>query len=371
MLATVPIEQPTLLFSIYLAFFLGSILFSFLLNKVLLKFSSNLGIRNHDVSIVRWSSTSKPALGGISFFIAFLISGSFYNLLFDLEVDVFNKELLGIVSASSLAFIMGLSDDAYNTKPLLKFGTQILCGVILVYTGTYISIFPNEMANYCLTVFWVVGMMNSINMLDNMDGITTTVSIFTILASILTIYLYNDYSSIHLLILLGVLGSLIGFLFFNWHPSKMFMGDTGSQFLGVFLSAIGIIYFWNNKGIGGEAAHTRQIIITLLAFIIPIIDTTTVTINRLRKGIPPYIGGKDHTTHHLSYLGYSDTQIGLIYGGLSFGSVLLILVIIKGIQDWNYWHASLFLTYFLLVFSILYRNTIVTKQPDDTGKSTA
>ncbi|MBL4624058.1 MAG: undecaprenyl/decaprenyl-phosphate alpha-N-acetylglucosaminyl 1-phosphate transferase [Flavobacteriales bacterium] len=365
MLTTISIEQPSLLFAIYFGYFLISILFSFLLNKVLLKFSSNLGIRNHDVTIIRWSETSKPAFGGIGFFIAFLISGSIYSILFDSGTDVYNKELLGIVTASSLAFIMGLADDAYNTKPLLKFGAQISCGLILVFTGTYISLFPNDIANYILTVFWVVGMMNSINMLDNMDGITTTVSIFTLLASILAIFLCTeDYTNFHMLVLLGVLGSLVGFLFFNWHPSKMFMGDTGSQFLGVFLAAIGIIYFWNNKGDAGDEAHTRQIVITLLAFIMPIIDTTTVTINRLRKGIPPYIGGKDHTTHHLSYLGYSDHKIGLIFGGISLASLVLIFIIIKVIPQWEYWHAGIFFVYFLIIFGVLYRNTLSSKPPE-------
>jgi UDP-GlcNAc:undecaprenyl-phosphate/decaprenyl-phosphate GlcNAc-1-phosphate transferase len=362
MLTAISIEQPSILFAIYFGYFLVSVLFSFLLNKVLLKFSSNLGIRNHDVTIVRWSDTSKPAFGGIGFFIAFLISGSIYSILFDTGADVFNIELLGIVTASSLAFIMGLADDAYNTKPLLKFGAQITCGLILVYTGVSIDLFPNEIANCALTVFWVVGMMNSINMLDNMDGITTTVSIFSLLAAILTIFMSTeDYANFHMVVLLGVLGSLVGFLFFNWHPSKMFMGDTGSQFLGVFLAAIGIIYFWNNQGNGGDDAHTRQIVITILAFIMPIIDTTTVTINRLRKGIPPYVGGKDHTTHHLSYLGFSEHKIGLIFGGLSLVSLLLIYIIIKIIPQWEYWHAGLFFGYFLIVFGVLYRNTLISK----------
>lgn len=364
MLSNISIEQPSLLFGIYIGYFLLSVVFSFLLNKVLLKFSSNLGIRNHDVSIVRWSNTSKPALGGIGFFIAFLISGSIYSILFDENANVFNIELLGIVTATSLAFIMGLADDAYNTKPLLKFGAQILCGIILIYTGTYIELFPNSIANYVLTVFWVVGMMNSINMLDNMDGITTTVSIFVLLAAMMTIFLCTDaYAGIHILLLLGVLGALVGFLFFNWHPSKMFMGDTGSQFLGVFLAAIGIIYFWNNPGIKGDDAHTRQIIITLLAFIMPIIDTTTVTINRLRKGIPPYVGGKDHTTHHLSYLGYSDQKIGLIFAGLCLASLALIYVAIRLVGQWQYWHAGVFFVYFLIVFGVLYRNTLTTYAP--------
>jgi len=364
MLTKISIEQPSLLFAIYFGYFLTSIVFSFLLNKVLLKFSSNLGIRTHDVNL-RWSPSSKPAFGGIGFFIVFLISGSIYSILFDIGPNVFNLELLGIVTVSSIAFIMGLADDAYNTKPILKCMAQLICGVILIFTGTYIQLFPSQIANYALTIFWVVGIMNSINMLDNMDGIATTVSIFILLAAILTIFLSSkDYTNFHLVVLLGVMGSLVGFLFFNWHPSKMFMGDTGSQFLGVFLAAIGIIYFWNNKGLSGDDAHTRQIIIALLAFIMPIIDTTVVTINRLRKGIPPYVGGKDHTTHHLSYLGHTDDKVGIIFGGISLVSVFLIFIILKIISQWNYWHVLLFFVYFLIVFCIFFRNTLMSSPPN-------
>ena len=190
---------------------------------------------------------------------------------------------------------------------------------------------------------------------------STTVSIFIVLSAILTIFLFNQYSDLHILLLLGVLGGLIGFLFYNWNPSKMYMGDTGSQFLGFFLAAIGITYFWNNKGIGGDEAQTKQIIITLLAFIVPIIDTTTVTINRLRRGQPPYVGGKDHTTHHLSYLGLSDRQVALAFALLCLISLFLILVVLNFIENWGYFHTTIFGFYILLVFALLYATTLNKK----------
>jgi UDP-GlcNAc:undecaprenyl-phosphate/decaprenyl-phosphate GlcNAc-1-phosphate transferase len=235
-----------------LVFFVSIAVFSFLLNGLLLKFSKTLGIRNNDETIIRWSPASKPALGGISFFICFLISVAGYAVFFSENTPLYNdKKLLGMLASSGIAFLMGLSDDAYNTKPLFKLLTQIICGIILILSGIYISFFEHNILNYFLTVVWVVGMMNSINMLDNMDAITAVVSSFVILAAIALYFVHGNFSILHMIMLVGVLASISGFLFYNWHPSKIFMGDTGSQFLGIFLASVGIMFFWNAGMPGG------------------------------------------------------------------------------------------------------------------------
>jgi UDP-GlcNAc:undecaprenyl-phosphate GlcNAc-1-phosphate transferase len=352
---------------IYVTYFLWTLIFALLVNGLFLKFAKTLGIRNHSETVIRWSNQSKPALGGFSFFIVFLLSVASYSILPLPGKDnmvLLNKELLGLMGACAIAFLMGLADDAYNTRPLLKFMVQVACGLILVSTGTMIHIFGNETLNAILTVFWVVGMMNSINMLDNMDAITTTVSICIILAALLLLYLNLDYTNIHVIVLLGVLGALCGFLYFNWHPSKMFMGDTGSQFLGIFLAAIGITYFWNTTDTHGEHIQSKQFIVTALSFMIPIIDTTSVVINRLAKGRSPFIGGKDHTTHHLSYLGLSDRAVAMVFAGLSMVSMLFTVIIIKYIDHWSYLHISLFGGYFVIVFAVLFGITRMKRKKD-------
>ena len=141
----------------------------------------------------------------------------------------------------------------------------------------------------------------------------------------------------------------------------MFMGDTGSQFLGMFLAAIGIIFFWNNKGIAAEEATTKQFTITILAFIVPISDTLTVIINRLRRGQSPFVGGKDHTTHHLSYLGLNDRNVARVYILISFISFILIYLIVNKFHKWSYLLAALFLSYFVIVFGILFAVTQLPK----------
>jgi UDP-GlcNAc:undecaprenyl-phosphate GlcNAc-1-phosphate transferase len=350
-------EGKLYLILVYSSYFISTVILSFLINGIFLKFATTLGIRNQDETIIRWSPQVKPSLGGISFYIIFLISIASYPIFFEQSKALFSKPLLGILAACTLAFLMGLSDDAYNTRPILKLIIQICCGLILISTGTYISIFSSDFINYGLTLFWVIGLMNSINMLDNMDGITTLVSITIILSALFILYLNNDNYSIHILLLIGVLAALIGFLFFNFHPSKMFMGDTGSQFLGLFLAAMGIIYFWNTPDTHGNLIQSKQFFVTILTFAIPIIDTTSVTINRLLKGKSPFVGGKDHTTHSLFFMGLTEKRIACLYVGICLVSMFFNLLIIKYIENWGYLHIILFSIYYLALFWFLYAPT--------------
>ena len=343
---------------VYGSYFISMIILSFLINGLFLKFASNLGIRNTSETIIRWSPTSKPSLGGISFYLIFLISIASYSIFFKQSHDFVDKKLLGLLAACTLAFLLGLSDDAYNTKPILKLIIQICCALILISTGTYISIFSNSYINYAISLFWIVALMNSINMLDNMDAITTTVSITIIMSAVFILYLNKNGHHINSIILVGVLAALIGFLFYNWHPAKMFMGDTGSQFLGLFLAAMGINYFWNTPDVHGQLIQSKQFFVTILTFAIPIIDTTTVVINRLRKGKSPFVGGKDHTTHNFFFMGLTEKRIAIMYAGICFTSMFFNYLIINYIKDWGYIHITLFSIYFLILFRFMYAPTV-------------
>lgn len=337
----------------HILFFCGALLFSILINSIMLRFVKTLGIRNQDETIIRWSDQVKPALGGLGFYIIFLLSITLHSFVFSYSGKEINFQYTGIIGATSLGFLMGLADDAYNTRPVLKFLTQVLCGVILIYSGTYINIFETNVLNYGFTIIWVVGLMNSINMLDNMDGITTIISIviaFTILFLMLN---NNEVDSLGLTVIIGLLASLLGFLYFNWNPSKMYMGDTGSQYLGILLAALSINYLWNPVTTN-DYSISRQILIPIISFIIPIVDTTTVTIKRLRKGNSPFVGGKDHTTHHLSYLGLSEKQVAAIIALIAIISSAIVIYVIYTIKEWTHLYTALFVFYFLIVFTFLF-----------------
>lgn len=338
--------------------FIICFVFSLLINYIMLRFSQTLGIRNKDINQIRWNSDVKPALGGISFYLVFLFTFIFAIIL---QGDSgINLQVVGILIAATLAFLMGLADDAFNTQPLLKFLTQIFCGLVLIISQHSIHIFENQFLNYFLTIFWVAGMMNSINMLDNMDGITTIVSMWAciiIIAVNAALFQTYTYSTI---LCLGVLGALCGFLVYNFHPSKIFMGDTGSQFLGLFLAVMGIDNCWNNPSSPFiNDFPVVNIMLVCLVFLLPLVDTTTVTINRLKRGDSPFVGGKDHTTHHLFFRGISEKKIAVLYFIIAAIAAVMAYYLIVNFSFTLFYISG---GYVMLVFLSLYLNTIIKRR---------
>jgi UDP-GlcNAc:undecaprenyl-phosphate/decaprenyl-phosphate GlcNAc-1-phosphate transferase len=316
-----------------LGFFGGAFVISLIINSFLLKFAHSLGIRHQTDIKIRWSNESKPALGGVSFYICFLIGFMFYAIIFG-QSDVFgNPQLLGLFFGVTLAFLLGLSDDAYDTRPKIKLAAQILCGIILILTDSQIQLFENTWLNSSLTVLWTVAIMNSINMLDNMDGITTVTSVSIILTILGISIPFSMIDNVNLFLMITTLGALAGFLIFNWNPAKMFMGDTGSQFLGIFLAFFSIRYLWNHGIDAEEYSIFSNLTLVMITFSLPIIDTTYVVIKRIRKGQSPMIGGKDHSTHMMSYKGMTDSQVAIIFALLGIISCLLALNVAKYIPS--------------------------------------
>ncbi|MBL7985318.1 MAG: undecaprenyl/decaprenyl-phosphate alpha-N-acetylglucosaminyl 1-phosphate transferase [Flavobacteriales bacterium] len=354
----------TQLFLIYSGLFFGALVFALLTNSVFMRFFRTFGIREGQEGVVRWAASQKPAFGGIGFFIIFLGAFAVHGALFPKQSNPYQPELVGLLAATGLGFLMGLADDAYNTRPLLKFTTQMACGVILIASGTSIQLFDQAWANYTLTLLWVVGMMNSINMLDNMDAITTVTSICILCCGLLSLLHSGPLVTINVVLVIGIIASLCGFLFFNWYPSRMYMGDTGSQFLGVFLAFIGIRCFWNGTNALGEMEPWRQAVSTLVVFALPIIDTSVVTVNRIARGGSPFVGGKDHTTHHLSYAGLSDAQVALFFTGVGALSFFFIYAMLEFIPEWHFWHSLVFIGYFFVLFGFLFGLTRRTKAPE-------
>lgn len=340
--------------------FIVCFIFSLLINYILLRFAQNLGVREKNEHQVRWNPNIKPSLGGISFYVVFLFAFVFTVLNTQKNTMYLNLHIIGILMAATLAFLMGLADDAFNTQPLLKFSTQVFCALIVIFSGHSVNIFQNQFINYMLTVVWIVGLMNSVNMLDNMDGITSIVSIlasfFMVIVNV-SLFNTNSYSTT---LNLGVLGALCGFLVFNFHPAKMFMGDTGSQFLGLFLGVMGIDNCWNNPtSIQINGFPIANIVIVILVFLLPLTDTITVIINRSVKGNSPFIGGKDHTTHHLFFKGITEKRIAILFfviGGVAIGLAYLL------VTRFSYTLFYVSILYCITVFISLYLNTIIKKR---------
>ena len=344
----------------YFSYFALVFVLSILMNSLFLKFSRTLGIRKSE-NIVRFSDIHKPALGGITFFITFLLSLIIYSLFFEPTNILLHSETLGMLAACTAAFLMGLADDAYDTNPILKFSAQVFCGVVLIYSHIYIQLFQNIYLDYFLTMLWVVGIMNAINLLDNMDAISSIASLNALVTFLCLLIIGKQSGTVFFTLILGTASAISAFLLFNWFPSKMYMGDTGTQFLGAFMAAVGILFLWGTTPEPMLPA-TKRILSVLFTFALPIIDTTVVFTNRILKGTSPFIGGKDHTTHHLFYLGFKEPRIAVIYSLYSGISLLCVVFINKYIQNWSVLYFSLFAGYFLLSLTAFFIITRLKKK---------
>lgn len=342
-------------------FFSYAFIISFLLHKYLINRSKAYNLQKANTTGERWEQQSKPIFGGITFYSIFIFA--FLNYLFLFSGDFYLSAInVAIILAVTISFFMGLADDLLNSSPLFKFAMQFGVALILIYFGIYIDIFQNDTLNYLLTIFWVVGIMNSINMLDNMDAITTSSGLIILLfigAYVGVVQPENMWY--YLTLLVGIYAAMGSFLIFNWNPSKMYMGDNGSQFLGAALAVFSILFLWNQPVIASTHNGLFRLITVLVAFAMPLTDTATVTINRLLRGKSPFVGGKDHTTHHLSYAGLSDRQVALVFVGGSLISVGLAFVLVVFFPHASLGQMSAFLVWPALVFATLYSLTKLVK----------
>ncbi len=342
------------LFSIYLSYTVGRFLIKkphkFLFNK------ANKGG-------IRFSSQSKPIYGGVMMYVVFVLSVVF-SLMISSDALTINY-LFTFLLTATIGFFVGLADDLVSPSPFFKFMGQSLVASILIFTGVAAKVTGIVYVDAIFTYVWVIGIMNSINLLDNMDAISGSVSTL-VLTAVLLMLLFSSTINFPMVILLaGTVGALLGFMKFNWFPAQMYMGDNGSQFLGAVLSVVGILFFWNT-GKGVEISLQKSFWATLLAFIIPLIDTTTVFINRIAKGQSPFVGGRDHTTHHLFYLGLSVKQVGLLLSILTIISLALSVYIVKFVDEWKTIHTIGFGAYSLVLFILIYSTTKISKPKEQS-----
>lgn len=324
---------PTHIWLALLLYWLVAIILSLAANHFFLRWLTNLGVnaparQADNNNIIRWVSQTKPTVGGLGFYAVFVAASiaawvwvwrkgePLTDLLF---------EFLPIFAAVTLGFLLGLIDDLRHTSPAVKFAGQFACAFLLLLGGVCIPTAGSYWLGAVLSIVWVVGLMNAINMLDNMDGITATVSAAILLAVTLILVMMGLLTSFYCILTMGVLAGIMGFLYFNWQPARMYMGDSGSQFLGVFLSVVSIKYLWSfGADASANSFSLQQFVLPALAFLLPLTDTTTVFVRRLARGQSPFVGGRDHTTHHLAYCGLTDRQVGYLF---AFMSLVLVLVV--------------------------------------------
>ncbi len=209
-------------------------------------------------------------------------------------------KLGAILAGATLMFLTGLADDKYNLPPVPKLLLQILSAVPLIAAGITIQFFiPGWLPGALLTVAWVVLLTNSFNFLDNMDGLSSGVAAVCAFNFFLISRSGGEVFMMGMLALL--FGAILGFLRYNFHPARLFMGDSGSLFIGYMLAALSTLVTYYDAGVPTQL----PVVSPLVVLGVPLFDTASVMLIRWRSGKPLMQGDRNHFSHRLTALGFS------------------------------------------------------------------
>ena len=298
------IESPLISGSMYFFGYGVSLVAAFVLTLTLILIFTKVSILIHPLNKLM-ISMGKPVLpfGGIPVILSFLFVLWFFYFsgwINQENLHLFQKITLGVCMMTAL----GIYDDIYHCSPRIKFLWQIIIAIILFLAGFQIDrigdVIDLGSFSILLTVFWIVGITNSINLVDGIDGLACGL----ILLSCVTLsFVYLERNMVEASFLAIILtGSIFGFLIFNFPPAKIILGDTGSLPLGLLISLITLLPL--------SQKHTDEIyyLIPIITLLIPILDTTFAFFRRLLKGISPFSKDAQHFHHRLIKLGFSQLK---------------------------------------------------------------
>ena len=296
--------------------FLLAMLVSFVLTPYIKKLAFLIGaIDTPDNRKVH--SKIMPRLGGLAIYIGFVIA-----VIASLEL---NMDIMGILVGSAIIVTVGVLDDRYALPPKVKLLGQIAAAAALIPFGIQIEWINNPFGGYFyldylsipVTIFWIISFTNVVNLIDGLDGLAAGVSAIACITVIL-VSVQMDY--FHVAMLTSALaGGIVGFIRYNFNPATIFMGDTGSMFIGYMLGAISTFG-------AVKTATTVALIVPAIALGLPIMDTAFAIMRRYTNGRPIFQPDKGHLHHRLLAMGLSQRQAVLlmyaISGALGVGAVL-------------------------------------------------
>ncbi|MBQ0138773.1 MAG: undecaprenyl/decaprenyl-phosphate alpha-N-acetylglucosaminyl 1-phosphate transferase [Kurthia sp.] len=263
-----------------------------------------------------------PRLGGLAIFLAFLIG----VLIYKPE----NDAIIPIIIASFVIILTGVLDDMLEISAKAKFLGQTIAAAIVIFFGDiqiatinlpFDGVLDFGYLSIPLTLIWIVGITNAINLIDGLDGLAAGVSTTALLTLAAMAFIMNDTFVLMMALILAV--SAMGFLFYNFHPAKIFMGDTGALFLGFIISVLALLGFKNVTFV--------SLVIPIIMLGVPISDTFFAIVRRLLNKQPPFQPDKSHLHHRLISIGFTHRQTVLIIYGIAamFGLAAIIFSMAK------------------------------------------
>jgi UDP-GlcNAc:undecaprenyl-phosphate/decaprenyl-phosphate GlcNAc-1-phosphate transferase len=271
----------------------------------------------------RWHAKPTALLGGAAVYGGFLV-GIAVALLAVGDASTMWETLgrpgLGILLGSSLMFLVGLADDRLRLRPSTKLIFQGLAAAIVISFGVIYPVTPWTVVNVLVTFFWFLALTNALNLLDNMDGVA--VGVAAVAALFLAMTFFWEGAIVLAAVCMALAGAALGFLPYNFHKASIFMGDSGSLFIGGLLASLGAAY-----PATAPASIISVLFVPAAIVIIPILDTLLVTVSRTLAGRPISVGGRDHTSHRLVAMGLSERQVALLLYAFAAGGGLLAMVL--------------------------------------------
>lgn len=299
----------------YAAAFAASLLLGLFLTPLALRLALTRDVLDHPGDYKKQESPI-PYLGGLAIVLSFSVAVTLASVLGSPVGGL--GELQVVLGLGVLLSFMGLIDDIRGLNPAIRLGIEIAAALGVWYSGIQITFFGNGLASQVVTVLWIVGVTNALNLLDNMDGLSAgtaaiAAGFFFLIAALNGQFLVAGLS-------IALAGCALGFLRHNFFPAKIYMGDAGSLFLGFLLAVIGVKLRFN-----GEVQVT--FLVPLLVLGVPIFDTLLVVVTRLLNKKNPWAGGRDHTSHRLVFVGIpTASAVSLVYAvGIALGWLALVM----------------------------------------------
>jgi UDP-GlcNAc:undecaprenyl-phosphate/decaprenyl-phosphate GlcNAc-1-phosphate transferase len=308
----------------------------------------------------RWHDRSTALLGGVAIYGGFVIGGFATLLLRDRTLSDavvsaaatplgISRPWIGVFLAATLMFAVGLADDKLKLNPTTKLMFQAVAAAIVITFGVVYPLTPWTVVNVLATFFWLIALTNAMNLLDHMDGVA--VGVAGIAALFLSITLFLDGAWVIAGATLALSGAAFGFLPYNFPRASIFMGDAGSMFLGSLLAGLGAAY--PNRV--PSASLIAVLFVPAMIVVIPIVDTLLVTTTRTLAGRSIAAGGRDHTSHRLIAMGFSERQVALTLYSIAIIGGLIALVFRSQPTATSASIAAIFLIALLLLVAYLGR----------------
>jgi UDP-GlcNAc:undecaprenyl-phosphate GlcNAc-1-phosphate transferase len=307
---------------LFLSAFVLALGFTPLFRKLALKLNAldqgGEGRRNHQGAV--------PRLGGVAIFLAFVLP--LLYLLLNRAGDKFQTEFAAILVGSFMVFVIGVYDDIKGSSVWSRLGVEFAAAFLIYTVGIRITAVADPLGGIMrlgwlslpVTLLWIVVITNAVNLIDGLDGLAAGTGILIILTIVLLNWGRIDYLLI--VSVFPLLGALLGFLVYNFPPASIFMGDSGSLFLGFFLSSFAI-------AAPSGAPGSKIVWITALAFSLPLLDMAYAVLRRWYRGVPIYTADKDHLHHKLLDKGMAKTKVLLFFYGANLILMLTLILLVK------------------------------------------